>query len=389
MTPATMVDERASAIAESGRGHSPTLLLPRNLTMWVAALIAVCGTTVFARMILAGVAVSGDAVAVAVAIILTFNGVLLLGIMHFCGIGRPRSVLVAALLWGVCAAPFALAAPANGALGGMYGKLFGQAWAMNWSAALSAPFTEEIAKGLGLLVLVALSPRAVRTAFDALWVGAVIGLGFQFTEDIAYSIMTIVAADDAPVRSASGVAVLRCVLGVAGHVAYSALFCAGLVYLVGRSAQPRRVVRGGVLVVLAVLLHALWDCAPALAGDNGIGVLVLMAAITTATIAAVVVEYRHAVRTERELLRAVLAPEVALGVVSPAELDALCGSARTRRRFLRAGRRREVKGRRHRLDSCRDLARALITSGGAVSEAVQRRRREVHRVRDTDGQVAS
>ena len=79
-----------------------------------------------------------------------------------------------------------MAANADDAILGLYANTFGQAWALDWGAALSAMFTEEWAKGFGLLLLIGLAPRQVRTAFDGFILGAFIGLGFQIIEDIPY-----------------------------------------------------------------------------------------------------------------------------------------------------------------------------------------------------------
>ena len=40
---------------------------------------------------------------------------------------------------------------------------------------------------------------------------------------------------------------------------YTAVFCAGLVYLLGRPAEPRRVGRALLLMATAMLLHGIWD----------------------------------------------------------------------------------------------------------------------------------
>src|SRR6202012_2114112 len=157
--------------------------------------------------------------------------------------------------WGGFAATGAMAANANTAILSLYTKLFGQTWALNWGAGLAAPFTEETAKGAGLLLLIALAPRQVRTAFDGFIMGAFIGLGFQIIEDITYALTSAGSQFGANQIGASiGTIVLRMVSGVAAHILYSAIFCAGLVYLVGRPAEPRKVGRGLLLVAIPMLL---------------------------------------------------------------------------------------------------------------------------------------
>lgn len=81
-----------------------------------------------------------------------------------------------------------MAAHANDAIIALYAKIFGQSWAADRGAGLAAPFTEETAKGIGLLLLITMAPRFVRTAFDGFILGAFIGLGFQLFEDAVYGL---------------------------------------------------------------------------------------------------------------------------------------------------------------------------------------------------------
>jgi RsiW-degrading membrane proteinase PrsW (M82 family) len=84
------------------------------------------------------------------------------------------------------AATFWIALRANDAILTIYAKAFGNAWASAWGPALTAPFTEETAKMLGLVLLIGLVPQVLRTPFDGFITGAFIGLGFQISEDILY-----------------------------------------------------------------------------------------------------------------------------------------------------------------------------------------------------------
>lgn len=58
------------------------------------------------------------------------------------------------------------------------------------------------------------------------------------------------------------------VSGVGAHIVYIAIFGAGLIYLLGRVGEPRRIGRGLLLVTAAMLLHVAWDTAPAVAGGS-------------------------------------------------------------------------------------------------------------------------
>ena len=170
-----------------------------------------------------------------------------------------------------------MAANANDAMLALYSKNFGQVWALNWGAGLAAPFTEEFAKGAGLLLLIALAQRHVRTAFDGFILGAFIGLGFQIVEDITYAMTSAGTQFGANQIGASvGTIILRMLTGVAAHILYSAIFCAGVVYLVGRPAEPRKIGRGLVLIAIPMLLHGTWDSVAAIAGQNALMLIGLL-----------------------------------------------------------------------------------------------------------------
>jgi protease PrsW len=89
--------------------------------------------------------------------------------------------------------------------------------------------------------------------------------------------------------------------------------------------------------------------------------------------------YETTVPVEREWMRELMAPEVELGVVTPAELDALAGSRSTLKRFLRTqpSRRRAE----HVLEAERTLAHQIARDGGTATAAVQSARASVRQAR--------
>jgi len=248
---------------------------------------------------------------------------------------------------------------------------------------LSAPFTEETAKGSGLLLLIALAPRQVRTAFDGLILGAFIGLGFQIIEDIAYAMTSAGSQFGANQIGASiGTIIVRMVSGVAAHILYSAIFCAGLIYLLGRPAEPRRVGRGLLLMAIPMLLHGVWDSLTATAGGNALMLVGLLIAVVAIALIIVVRVYELTVRREREIMRDVMAPEQARNVITAVELDALAGNRKARKRYRKASpNRRERKRARHVLNAAYDLADELAGARGADTDRVRFTRAEVSRIR--------
>jgi RsiW-degrading membrane proteinase PrsW (M82 family) len=53
-------------------------------------------------------------------------------------------------------------------------------------SSLWAPITEEIAKGLGVILIMVLAHREIDSILDGIIYGALAGLGFAFTEDVLY-----------------------------------------------------------------------------------------------------------------------------------------------------------------------------------------------------------
>ncbi|MBO0676652.1 PrsW family intramembrane metalloprotease [Mycolicibacterium sp. S2-37] len=375
---------RSTALHTSGWGRRFVFYQPRNLAFWVYLLLVSVGATAFVPMVTAQPAGFGGAV---VRALVLFG---LYGLLFWWFTQRvdryatlPVTLLVAGLLWGAFAASWALAANANGALGNLYAKSFGQSWALDWSAGLSAPFSEELCKGAGLVLLIALAPRVIRTAFDGFVLGAVIGLGFQVLEDISYALTSASAHFGAdPVASEMGTIWARMITGVAGHVAYSAIFCAGLVYAMGRPAEPRRLGRGVLLMATAMLLHGVWDSVGAIAGSQVWLTYLMMLLMVVVAVLVVVWVYRLTVARERELMRTVLAPEVARQVITPAELGVLAGDRTARRAFRKAlGGRRERRAADYVLEAAHDLAEELASARGAETDRVRFARSEVERIR--------
>lgn len=379
-----LAERRDAAIALSGWSRPFTFYQPRNLAFWVYALLVLAGAASFVTGIVGRFDAYSAGITASVILLSLFGAALWWFVQR---IGRPArqptAIAVAAFAWGGFAATWALAVDANNALSSLYAKVFGQAFAFDWSAGLSGPFTEELAKGAGLVLLIALAPRLIHTAFDGFVLGAFIGLGFQVFEDVSYAMSAAGSRFGADqVVGALGTSVLRILTGVASHVLYSAVFCAGVVYLLGRPAQPRRVGRGLTLMASAILLHLLWNSSAAVTGGNSALAVLMMVAVIAAALVTVVAVYRTTVVRERELLRDIMVPELERGVITPSELEALCGDREMRRAYRRAGAdRRSRKRRSHVLDAASDLAGDIAAAHAADTPAVEFARDEVARIR--------
>ncbi|MFD6268808.1 PrsW family intramembrane metalloprotease [Nocardia asteroides] len=384
MTGTDATRARFLAIENSGWGRGFTFYQPRNLAFWVYVLLVGSGVLLFVSRIATSYPAYGRAILVTAAVFTVYGALFWWFVAHIDRYARqPTALLVAAFCWGGFAATWAMASYANTAVLSIYGKVFGHAWAQDWGAALTAPFTEETAKGFGLLLFIALAPRLIRTAFDGFIVGAFLGLGFEIIEDIAYGMNSGAAQFGAnQVDASMGTVVLRVATGATGHLLYTALFCAGLVYLLGRPAEPRRVGRGLGLMAVAMLLHGCWD-AMGNVGSSALAAIGFILAITVVALTIAAVVFRTTVPREREFLAQILAPEVEAGTVTEQEAEAACADAKDRRAFRKSGPGRAGRRRNERvLDAIFDLADALAADRGAETPRVEFARSEVARLRD-------
>jgi RsiW-degrading membrane proteinase PrsW (M82 family) len=379
-----LLAKQRKTIAVTGWGAGFRFVQPHNACFWIALALLLNGAWVFSTQVSSGFGVFAEAYTAS----LFSTGLFAAAFLFF--LHRkdrwehtPGRLALTAFLLGGLAVPWAIALPGNGALMSLYTKLFGQAWAEDWQAGLTAPLIEESAKGIAFLLMLGLAPVAIRTVYDGLIVGAYVGLGFQVFEDLLYG--KNAAYRDFGVDQAGAVLhtfVLRSLSGIASHALFTALFSAGLIYLLGTIAQPRRVGRGLSLMATAVLVHLLWDSMGALSRGTGGVIILLMLGITAASIAALLIALRLAGGRERAWLRDLLAPEVADGTLTDAELTALTGHRKQIRAYVRSHEngmsRRKSK---HVLRAARDLAHDIAVAGGTNSPQVEHSRGEITRLR--------
>jgi RsiW-degrading membrane proteinase PrsW (M82 family) len=237
----TLAVNRRRAIAQSGWGEDFRLVQPHNLAFWVYCLLVVVGAYVlWGQVSIAAAAYSGALTSGIVA----FG---LLAIAYALFIHRedryttvPLKLAAAGFVWGFVPATGAFAIFANEAVIDLYAKALGASFAYDWGAALAAPVNEELAKGAGVLLLLTLAPKLVRSPFDGLILGAFVGLGFQISEDISYAWIGAANAFG-DVDAAWGTIVARTVVSISSHWLFPGIFGAGLVgSSAARTCRPGR-----------------------------------------------------------------------------------------------------------------------------------------------------
>lgn len=376
---------QAEALEVSGWGERFVFFQPHNLCFWVYLWLTGVGAVHIWSFFGPELGFYGEAIAIA-AVLCGLCGVA--WFLWFRHIDRwerqPTGLVVAALVWGAVPATFAFAMTVNTALLGIYPKLFGQDWSANWAAGATAPFTEESAKLCGFILLMGLAPRLVRTANDGLVIGAFIGLGFAAFEDFLYAAQsTSTAFGTDPVGNAVHMSLTRIAFSFVSHPLFSALVCSGVVYLVGTSAQPRRIGRGITFVLAGMFLHFTWDDAGGLGFGNGLLTFGVMFTSIVLGFTVLTIAFRRAAPREHQFVRDILAPEVEAGTVSPVELEAVLDK-KARRAYRKAAPDHAArKARRHLRRAILDLTHDIAEAKGADTASVQVARAEVARIRAT------
>lgn len=121
-----------------------------------------------------------------------------------------------------------------------------------WGAALTAPFTEEIAKG-AVVLLVYLLCKGVSLK-DAFVSGMISGFGFQVLEDWAY----IFQSTFGETNSGFSIAFERVSNALGSHMAFGIVFGVGLIALIKKTAAISRL-KAIFFIAAPVLLHFIWN----------------------------------------------------------------------------------------------------------------------------------
>ncbi|MER7416062.1 PrsW family glutamic-type intramembrane protease [Micromonospora peucetia] len=376
---------RTAAITESGWGTPFRFVQVRNAAFWVFVFGMVAGTAHLIEFYRPGIGAYGVGLGSGVLLfaLYTIPWLILLN-YHNRYTALPGKLLLVAFAWAAVAGTYWIGLQANTAVLSLYGKAFGHVWARDWAAGLTAPITEELAKATALLLLLGLAPRLVRSPYDGLIIGAFAGLGLQISEDVLYAFNgTASNFGIDQVASAYLVFAGRAGAGLFQHVLFSAVFCSGLMWLLGRGPEQRRL-RGLLLMLGAMALHSGWDNAASYGNVlfGRVGPLLMMVLLAVGGLLLLNVAFRLAAPQEQAWARAILAPEVASDVLTDEEASAACGGWKARRRYrgaIHGHRAKRVAG--HLLAAANDLARELSRSGGRDSDGVIHARAEIERLR--------
>ena len=258
---------------------------------------------------------------------------------------EPISLVIGAFLWGALAAT-TLAVLANIGWGAVIAQSLDPEVAARWVPALTAPWTEEILKAAGVVLIYLIARSEVDDIMDGFVYGAMVGLGFAVVENVFYF---IVVFGGEPEGVLAGFFFRVIASGLYGHVLYTGLAGIGIAYFTTRRGEAsfgRRLGVAAGLFGLAMLAHFLWNSPlvdffpePPVEGVEFVQVLFATAVKGVPLLAFVVVLIGLARRREHRWLQAALAAEVGEDGIREEEM-AVLDSPRERRRARKDIRRR-------------------------------------------------
>jgi RsiW-degrading membrane proteinase PrsW (M82 family) len=385
MSDTTTMDAPVDAIDAAGWGEPFRLRQPHNPAFWLYVGLIALGGMHFATVVTSFGPQMMAAIVSSALLWALFCLPWLWFIHHKDRFGREtRKLAVTGFVWGGFAATWVMALPANAAMLSIYSKLFGAEAAQEFGPAIVAPLVEESSKGVGVVMLVLLAGRHVRTSYDGFILGAYVGLGFQVFEDWFYGVNASASAFgfDQVQHSINVFAQRGPLVGLVSHTLYTAMVGAGVGAWIQSRGKPLGSRLPGTVAPIAasLLLHGLWDYAAVT------GLLYVVGLTAISSIVMVIIIYRWTNKQLRPWMGDLLAPDVDSGLITDDELTAMVGSRHDRHIYVKSLRhshgKQAGKSARHVLDAELDLAEALGDGRGQDTEEVAHARSELTRLRD-------
>lgn len=273
----------------------PALPVPskrgRTVSVWVFGvlgfvMLALVGYFVWAL----GVAASGIGLVLAlVPFAIVFVGVRIIDRWE----PEPKLLVVFAIAWGAIAAVgiTLLVDLALMVLVGPRSEVF--------ASVIQAPIVEEIAKGIGILIVFVVGKRAFDGPVDGIVYGALIGAGFAFTENIQYFAISLIEGGEGQLTATF---VMRGLLSPFAHAMFTAMTGFAMGLAARRGASTGAVLGAGTLGLLgAMLLHGFWN-ASAIFADFFVLYVTLQIPLFIGFIIAIVALRKEEARLTRERL---------------------------------------------------------------------------------------
>ncbi|MEU1973537.1 PrsW family intramembrane metalloprotease [Microbacterium sp. NPDC019599] len=168
---------------------------------------------------------------------------------------EPRGLVIFAIAWGAIAS-VAIALLVDLLLSVVFGDPNTYA-AEVFGTVVQAPIVEEVAKGLGVLIIFATAKRAFDGPVDGIVYGALIGAGFAFTENIQYFAISWI---EGGAGQATTTFFVRGIMSPFAHVMFTSVTGFALGLAARRGASTGQAIGPWLLGLSgAILLHAFWN----------------------------------------------------------------------------------------------------------------------------------
>lgn len=217
---------------------------------------------------------------------------------------EPGWMLAAAFLWGATGAVF-FAFIFNSINAAVFGAVGGQAAAGFGGSVISAPFVEELAKGIALFLFFFWKKDEFDDVIDGVVYAAMVGLGFAMTENVSYY-------GQALQGGLGGTFFVRGVLAPFSHPLFTAMTGIGLGLSRETLRKPLKTFAPIAGLATAMALHATWNLSASFGAAFLVAYLVIMMPAFFGLLGVVL----YAQARERKIIRANLMPYVQSGHVS-------------------------------------------------------------------------
>ncbi len=254
---------------------------------------------------------------------------------------EPPWALIAAFAWGGLFSIF-ISFILNSLFGSFAAAFAGEPAGLTLSAIISAPLVEEGSKGLGILLILLFLRREFDGILDGIVYAGIIALGFATIENVLYYGLTYEHAGSSGLMF---ILFLRGGLSPFAHSLFTSMTGIGCGIARETHNKALRFLAPVMGYVGAVMLHSLWNALASFTGDKfyfvyfGVWVPLFIVFLTVIFVVG---------RRERLILREMLVPEVATGLLSSQQMEILTSSLRRVSWLLASlGKWNQLKARRH------------------------------------------
>lgn len=122
--------------------------------------------------------------------------------------------------------------------------------------AVTAPFVEELGKGLFLVAVIVLRREQLHGLLDGIVYAALVGIGFAFVEDVLYYTSSLTTGGG---YALTATFLLRGIMSPFAHPLFTAATGIGIGIAVTTRSRPLRIVAPVLGFLVAVVLHGVWN----------------------------------------------------------------------------------------------------------------------------------